>query len=198
MTELKDADKALPGVRTFAQQVLHNMAVAHNALIEARVFQKYYADRRRREEPDIKVDDLVYLSTKNMTMPKGRAGKLMPKFIGPYKVMKLYPETSNYTLELPPELTKRRVHPKYHISLLRPHHPNNDVLFPNRRKAEPYDFGAPEDAKWYVNEIVGHRRKGRSIEFLVKWNLGDSTCELLGNCNELVAMDDYLTLMNVR
>jgi hypothetical protein len=72
------------------------------------VFQKYYADRRRREEPDIKVDDLVYLSMKNMAMPKGRAGKLMSKFIVPYKVMKLYPETSNYTLELPPELAKRR------------------------------------------------------------------------------------------
>jgi hypothetical protein len=29
----------------------------------------------------------------------------------------------------------------------------------------------------------------------VKWNLGNSTWEPLGNCNELVAMDDYLTLM---
>jgi hypothetical protein len=42
-----------------------------------------------------------------MAIPKGRARKLMPKFIRPYKVMKTYPETSNYTLELPPELAKR-------------------------------------------------------------------------------------------
>jgi hypothetical protein len=35
MTELRDVDKVPPGVRTFAQQVLHNMAVAHDALIEA-------------------------------------------------------------------------------------------------------------------------------------------------------------------
>jgi hypothetical protein len=32
----------------------------------------------------------------------------------------------------------------------------------------------------------------------VKWNLGDSTWELLGSCNKLVALDNYLTLMNVR
>jgi hypothetical protein len=86
---------------------------------------------------------------KNMAMPNGRARKLMPKFIGPYKVTKMYPETSNYTLELPPELAKRQVHPKYHVSLLRPHHPNG-------RKAEPHNFGAPEDAEWYVDEIIGH------------------------------------------
>jgi hypothetical protein len=141
----------------FSQQALCNMAVAHNMLIEVRVFQTYYTDRRQCKEPDIKVDDLIYLSTKNMAMPKGRAGKLMPRFIRPYKVMKTYPETSNYILELPPELTKRRVHPKYHVSLLRPHHPNDDVLFPNRRKAEPYDFGAPEDTKWYMDKIVRHQ-----------------------------------------
>jgi hypothetical protein len=133
-----------------------------------------------------------------MAMPKGRAGKLMPKFIGPYNITKMYPETSNYTLELPPELAKRQVHPKYHVSLLRPHHPNDDVLFPNRRKAEPYNFGAPEDAEWYIDEIVRQQQKGRSVEFLVKWNLGDSTWEPLGNCNEPVALDNYLTLMNVK
>jgi Integrase zinc binding domain len=34
MTELRDVDKAPPGVQTFAQQALCNMAVAHDTLIE--------------------------------------------------------------------------------------------------------------------------------------------------------------------
>ena len=72
------------------------------------------------------------------------------------------------------------------------------MLFPNRKKAEPYDFGAPDGAEWHVDEIVGHNWKGRNIEFLVKWNLGDSTWEPLTNCNELEALDAYLTLMNVK
>jgi hypothetical protein len=84
------------------------------------------------------------------------------------------------------------------VGLLRPHYPNDDVLFPNRMKAEPYDFGAPEDAEWYIDEIVGHRWKGRSIDLLVKWNLGESTWEPLANCNELAALDAYLTLLDVK
>ena len=72
------------------------------------------------------------------------------------------------------------------------------MLFPNRKRAEPYDFGTPEDAEWFVDEIVSHKWKGKSIEFLVKWNLGDSTWEPLTNCNELAALDAYLTLMDVK
>ena len=131
-------------------------------------------------------------------MPKGRASKLVPKFVGPYKVTKAIPSSSNYVLELPPELAKRRICPKFHVSLLRLHHANDDALFPNRKKEEPYDFGAPEGAEWYVDEIIGHRWIGRNIEFLVKWNLGDSTWEPLANCDELEALDNYLMLIDVK
>ena len=116
----------------------------------------------------VTINSLVYLSTKHVAMPKGRASKLVPKFVGPYKVMKAIPSSSNYVLELPPELAKRRICPKFHVSLLRPHHANDDVLFPNRKKADAYNFGAPEGAKWYVDEIVSHCWFGRNIEFLVR------------------------------
>jgi hypothetical protein len=141
---------------------------------------------------------MVYLSTKNVSMPKGRASKLVLRYVGPYKVTKAIPSSSNYELELPAELVRRRIHPRFHVSLLRPHQPNDDALFPNRKKAEPYDFSAPDDTEWTVDELVGHRWKGRKVEFLVKWNLGDSTWEPLGNCSELAALDNYLTLMNVK
>ena len=85
--------------------------------------------------------------TKNILMPKGRAGKLVLKYVGPYRVTKAMPLTSNYELELPTELVKRRIHPRFHESLLRPCQANDNVLFPNRKKAEPYDFGAPDDAE---------------------------------------------------
>ena len=48
--------------------------------------------------------DKVYLSTENLNLPKSRARKLMPKYIGPYKVTKSHPEISRYTLDLPQEL----------------------------------------------------------------------------------------------
>jgi hypothetical protein len=55
----------------------------------------------------------------------------------------------------------------------------------------------PEDAKWYVDEIVGHQWKGQNVEFLVKWNMGDSTWEPAVHCNELAALDDYLMLLGI-
>jgi len=84
------------------------------------------------------------------------------------------------------------------VSLLRPHNSNEDVLFPSRRKAQPYDFGAPDETEWYVDEIISHHWKGRNIEFLVKWNLGDSTWEPVSNCNELEALDNYLMLSDIK
>jgi hypothetical protein len=174
------------------------MAIAHDVLIEVQIFQKIYANKKRRSEPEIKEGNMVYLSTKNISMPKGRASKLVLRYVGPYKVTKAIPSSSNYELELPAELVRRRIHPRFHVSLLRPHQPNNDALFPNRKKAEPYDFGAPDDTEWTVDKLVGHQWKGRKVEFLVKWNLGDSTWEPLGNCSKLAALDNYLTLMNVK
>jgi len=174
------------------------MTLAHNVLIKNRIFQQKYANKKQHKEPDIKINNLIYLSTKNMAMPKGRASKLVLKYVGPYKIMKAIPSTSNYELELPMELVKQQIHNRFHMSLLRPHNPNNNVLFPNRRRVQPYDFSALDETEWYVDEIISHRWKGRNIEFLVKWNLGDSTWEPVSNCNELEALDNYLMLSNIK
>jgi hypothetical protein len=140
---------------------------------------------------------MVYLSTKNLSLPKGRASKLCPKFVGPYKVLKALHDSSNYELELPPELVKRKVFPRFHISLLRPHVATDEELFPNRRMPDAYDFGAPEDTEWWVNEILDHKWKGKELSFLVEWNVGDTTWESIDSCNELAALDRYLELMGV-
>jgi len=186
------------GTFTFAMDALRNMAIAHDGIIAERVFQRYHANKHRRKEPVISVGGLVYLSTKNLTLPKGRASKLLPKFVGPYRVLRCFPETSNYELELPDELVRRRVHNRFHVSLLRPHHASDDALFPNRWFLDPYDFGAPDDAEWYVEEITAHCWKGRTLELQVKWSVGESTWEPLAVCNELAALDSYLTLLGVK
>ena len=80
-------------------------------------------------------------------MPKGRANKLVPKYVGLYKITKAIPLTFNYELELPMELIKRQIHNRFHMSLLRPHNPNDNVLFPSRRKVQPYDFGALDESE---------------------------------------------------
>ncbi|KXN84191.1 hypothetical protein AN958_12844, partial [Leucoagaricus sp. SymC.cos] len=51
-------------------------------------------------KPNIKLGSLVFLSMKNLNMPKDRARKLCPKFIGLYKVIESNSEIFNYKLDL--------------------------------------------------------------------------------------------------
>lgn len=41
---------------------------------------------------------------KSLNMPKGRARKIIPLFIDPFKIVKAAPASSTYTLELPHDL----------------------------------------------------------------------------------------------
>ena len=59
------------GVETFVPQVLDNLAMAHNTIIESRIRQTYHTNKRKGIMPMFKIGDLVYLSTKNLSMPKG-------------------------------------------------------------------------------------------------------------------------------
>ena len=97
-------EKAKPGVQKFINQVIVNLETAHNAIIESHVTQMCQANKKRRAEMPFAGGDKVYLSTENLALPKGRARKLMPKYIGPYKVTKCYPTKSRYNLDLPTKL----------------------------------------------------------------------------------------------
>ncbi|PBK65443.1 hypothetical protein ARMSODRAFT_891955, partial [Armillaria solidipes] len=107
-------------------------------------------------------------------------------------------ETSTYTIQLPVALQERHIHLMFHVSLIRLYHLNNDTIFPNRSQPDPYDFGAADDAEWFVNEIIGHRWMNRKLEFKVHWSLGDMTWELASSCNDLAALDRYLEVMGVK
>jgi hypothetical protein len=75
---------------------------AHDAVIRARVKQTHEANKQRQTCPLTK-GDLVYVSTKNISLPKGMARKLVPKYIGPYQIIEDY-QNNSYKLELPSRL----------------------------------------------------------------------------------------------
>jgi transposase InsO family protein len=89
------------GVKSLAEKALTNLAIAHDSIIANSSIQTHYANKHRSAEEPLKECDLVYLSTKNLDLPEHRARKLMPIFIGPYPVVKLNSDTSNYTSKLP-------------------------------------------------------------------------------------------------
>jgi len=131
MKEIHSDEAILRGIRSFTEDALQNLADAHDAIIEACVFQTSRTNACRKSEPDIVEGTLMYLSMKNLNLLKGRARKLCPKFVGPWKAMKAWPETSTYELELPTALRECRIHPKFHILLLHLYNASNDALFPN-------------------------------------------------------------------
>ena len=105
---------------------------------------------------------------------------------------------STVTLGLLPELTKRRILPTFHASLIRWHVVNNDDLFPCHDTTSFYDFGAEGDQEWLVDEIIAHQwSEAKDLELQVKWTLGDVTWEPLASCKELEALDSYLELRGV-
>ena len=71
------------------------------------------------------------------------------------------------------------------------------MLFPSHESKHFYNFGMPDDDEWLVDEIVGHRYSGKSIEFNVRWTAGDHTWEPYLSVKDLEALDHYFALMGI-
>jgi hypothetical protein len=121
----------------------------------------------------------------------------MPKYIGPYEIISCERENSHYTLTLPDELLKHRIHPTFHTKLLRPTILNDNERFPNREATFFYDFGDDPEREWLVDSIVDHKFTNNSIQFDVLWHTGETTREPLLHCKDLLALDTYLELYGV-
>lgn len=134
-----------------AVKMKNDMQGAAAALKQAQDRAKYYADQHRREINFI-VGDKVLLCTKNIKIKGRKASKLMPKFIGPYEIIKKIGAVA-YTLKLPPT---SKIFPTFHVSLLRPYKQD-----PTRPQAEPeaLEPEPPPDAEGYfkVEKILDHR-----------------------------------------
>jgi hypothetical protein len=77
---------SFPGVRVFVEQARVNLMRAHDAIIKSRTCATARVNSSQCEEKTpFKEGDLVFLSTENLALPKGRA-RLSPKFIGPFRI----------------------------------------------------------------------------------------------------------------
>ena len=112
------------------------------------------------------------LSTKNrrrnyMRKGKKRVAKFMPRFDGPYLIEAAHPERSEYTLRLP---NNPQTFPGFHAHLLKPFIPNDPQLFPDRELVRPPTVITEDGTEEAVVEkIVDARRRGRGMQYLVRW-----------------------------
>ena len=101
-----DLATEFPSVWDFALQKKLAIMSAHDSIISAQVKQVQDANRKWRVV-SFKEGDFVYLSTKNISFAKGLARKLLPKFIGPYKIIQDF-NNSSFKLELSHHLKDRK------------------------------------------------------------------------------------------
>ena len=138
--------------------------------------------------PEYKVGDKVLLSTQNINTPVDKerpTRKLSPRYIGPYKIIAEISKTA-YKLELPTDL---RIHPVFHVSLLKPYKESNEF---EREIPPPPVFISENSQEYEVEMILDKRTIRKKPQYLVKWlgyPLHDATWEPkenLKNCQEKV------------
>ena len=69
--EICSDEVILREIKDFASQALHNLANAHDIIIELHVFQAKNTNTKCSDKPKIKAGDLVYLSTRYLNLFKG-------------------------------------------------------------------------------------------------------------------------------
>jgi hypothetical protein len=110
-----DASEEVPMVTQLDEERKRLWELAKANLEKAHKRYKDFADKSRREVK-FQEGDEVWLNIKNFRLSEGLSHKFLGPYAGPFKVLekKL---SDTYKLELPENL---RVHPTFHVSLLKP------------------------------------------------------------------------------
>ena len=149
----------VPEATAFAQRVHERVKQAQTALCDAQSRQKHYADTGRRDVT-YKVDQQVLLSTKNIPLKTPGTMKLMPKWIGPFKITKVI---NAVACKLDLHENMKRIHNVFHVSKLRPYTSDG-------RYQPPPPPQMLENEEWFtVEALLEHRANRSKWDYLVKW-----------------------------
>jgi hypothetical protein len=123
------------------------------------------ADQARRPA-EFAVGDRVLLTTKNLNFAEGISRKLVPKYLGPFKVTEVIAGVT-YRLDLPDTMA---IHNKFHISLLKPWVPDP---YPTGRDKQYHPPAVVPDDNQYTVECLlqgpSYRGGGKKAWYKVRW-----------------------------
>ncbi|KAL0149148.1 hypothetical protein M9458_055580 [Cirrhinus mrigala] len=145
-----------------------SLDAAHHHLQRAVRRSKTIADRRRIPGPASTPGQKVWLSTRDIRL-RLPSKKLSPRFVGPFTILEqVNPVT--FKLQLPPQY---RIHPTFHISLLKCfHQPLIPSTEPGHEEEPPPPLMLEEGSIYSVREILQSRCCGGQLEYLQKRDRG--------------------------
>ena len=150
------------GAKKFIEKIKEIQEEAKAVLGKAQEEMKKYADRKRGEVDDYKVEDLVMLGTKDLKyqIVGRRTEKLTERFVGPYKIKKIV--SSNVVeLELPSTV---KIHPVVNVSKIC--HYIRQVE--GQRKEQPAPVIIEGEEEWEVERILNKRWIREKDKYLVR------------------------------
>ena len=158
-------DATVPAAQDFVVRQTRTLDKARASLHAAQQRQKAYADTHRKDVA-YSPGDLVLLNSKNIRFKTG-ARKLMPKWLGPYKVLRTVGPVA-VALELP---AGWKHHPVFHVSLVKRYDASQRYTPPT---PSPVDYMESGEELWKIERILDHekKRQGRktTYKYLVKWD----------------------------
>ena len=153
---------SVPAAEELHEQLKQNLTQAQDYLHAAQQRQKLYYDSSHRVQ-SFQEGDMVLLSTKNIGLSNSGTFKLLPRYVGPFKVLSKVGELA-YRLQLPPTM---RIHNVFHISKLKQFHDDG------RMQPPPPPTIVDGEEEYEVDSIINHRdiKRGKSTrrEYLVRW-----------------------------
>ncbi len=123
--------------------------------------ERYY-NRGRKEAEEFVAGDKVWLDSRNIKTTRP-VKKLDDKWFGPYEVIAKVGRAA-YKLKLPATM---KIHPVFHVQLLRKYEPDEIAERNTIRPPEPDVVDGEKE--WEVEEILNSRKRGRGLQYLVKW-----------------------------
>ena len=149
------------GAENFVEKMKEIQEEAKVALEKAQEDIKKYADRRRSEVDEYKVEDLVMLSTKDLKyqMVGRRTEKLTERFVGPYKVQKIV-SSNAVKLELPSTV---KIHPVVNVSRIQYY--VGQVEGQRKEQLAPVIIKGKEE--WEVERILNKQKIREKDKYLV-------------------------------
>jgi hypothetical protein len=130
-------------------------------LVNAQEIQKKYVDKKKKNSSEYKINDMIWLSTKNIKIERSFR-KLDHKWIESYKVKKILRNVCQLDLS-----SSMKIHNTFHISLLRS--ASNDSLIEQIQSSSFSIVIKDEEKEYEINNILDSRYHYDKLQYKIVW-----------------------------